>query len=972
PQGRSVPVNRADKAAAGLRYLADLGLSFSDFVMEYLEGANPVLRRACSNWNHYDKSRIFGPSEVILAVFRSIKSHGGRDMLPYRSTMAAVLPILLEGVNEELGAAAKLPDLRSSSMFKTTDVDQVARIHSILVEELPLSVQLVDNLSGYQPDGELSSGDEEITGLADPQVDGQRPGYEAGVSREEDENSESPGRMQSNELVCVVVLSVILRARSQRINRLQALVGCLLRFHHAPKSVQTLMNRLFLSTSRVTSRRHLKTLNEKATEHAQELMRDSSRVKVFLFDNVDIYLRVRAQRVGAASQLINLTTRTLLRLPESFRSDEITRTKLSALSENRTLSLDEVHGNGSFFADATRLLIAQELWELYQDSGVGGRGRQQTFKLITGVVRRLQDAHRKDEIEAKRWGFAPLPLLEENEGSIEGTMAVIENTAQSLGILRETSADKEVEEMNQASETSSKDGSTLGLPLLEQTDVLGADGVMLATGDLKSHRNIEAGQNARKRHERIEDRMEYVRSVPAPWHLLLNWVWTIFKVHFSQSKVGFSASLERQRDALRRGKTALREDQPSFTEAWALIRHVFSAWTRILLTSAELQKKRRDIATWAPTNEAAVMEAVDDVWSAAFHESSIRQALMVGDEIGANARLLLRDVAFGLEWSQAMRVGDIGRMAEVRKFLMAGFAGAGRHQYAEACLDDIWAHKVLPKETWRTLEAARLVNRSGKRWGFIGADLYQEHLNKEVQRADTAHGAEFAIASLQETYSATAETARAMRVAHQSLLGAATSHRKNRSMYRRDIDRLSSLAEQDDLFVLTPNRSVKDQELSISTLPRLDETALTAAELLGNVAGLVKGQNVLESGWLYLVQQGLQRWEGRRGGMERYEAFLCGQNDVLEKVDEDEDMDLQSAEADGAALADIIEDTQLPTSAVHAYSNELEAGSGLEPDWVEAAERRMRERDWDRREEEISIAHMQAEEEDQEQREEDL
>ncbi|KAE8257534.1 hypothetical protein A4X13_0g2293 [Tilletia indica] len=852
-------------------------------------------------------------------MFRSVKAHAGRDMLAYRFILSTVLPVLLEGVNKELDAAAHLPDLRSSSTFKTTEVNQVAVIHSIFINELPLSVQLVGSLCGSLGEAGRaeSSEDEHTADLADGD-DEQRPEYEAGTGEGEDENLGAPRTLKSNELVRVVILSVILRARSQRTNRLQALVGCLLRFHHAPKAVQTLINRLFLSTSRVTSRRHLKALNEKATEQAQDLMRDSSRVKVLLFDNVDIYLRVRAQRIGAASQLINLTTRTLLRLPESFHSDSITKEKLSPLSGKRKLALEEVYGDGSFFAESARLLIAQELLESYQQSDAGTRGRQQTVQLIIRVVRRLQDVHRKDEIEAKRWDFAPLPLLEENEGSIEGTMAVIENSALTLGILKDTSADDEIPGLGTESETGNTDSSSLDLPLLEQTDILGADGVLLATGDLKSHRNIEAGQNARKRHERDADRMDYVRSIPAPWHLLLNWVWTIFKVHFSQSKVGFSASLERQRDALRRGKTALREEQPSFTEAWALIRHVFSAWTRIVL-SAELRKKRKDLATWTPTSEAAVMEVVDDVWNAAFHEGSIRRALLVGDEVGANARLLLRDVAFGLEWSQAVRVGDIGRMAEARKFLVVGFAGAGRHQYAEACLDDIWAHKILPKETWRTLEAARLVNRFGSRWGFIGADLYQEHLNKEVQRADTAHGAEFAIASLQDTYSATAETARAMRTAHQDLLGSTTSYRKKKAMFRRDIDRLSSLAEQDGLFVLTPGRCVKDQDVSVSALPPFDEEASTASELMANLVGLNKGQDVLESGWLYMLRQGLQRWEGRRGGMERYEAFLCGQNDESQKNIREGHVDSQLSADDDAEMS---QDTQLDTATVLASTGE--------------------------------------------------
>ncbi|KAE8219205.1 hypothetical protein CF319_g7060 [Tilletia indica] len=683
------------------------------------------------------------------------------------------------------------------------------------------------------------------------------------------------------------------------------MLGLLLRFQHAPKNIQTMLNRLFVATSRDASSDHLRALGVKAMEKAVDMMRQTERVTVLLFDNVDIYLRVHQNRVTSATNLVNLTSRTLLQLPESFKSSAVTESKLAVLQRERDLKMDELVSDGAFLKESAMLFLGRELLRAVEQRGKEGLKRtNDTLRLLREFVEDCRKTHARDEIEAAPWLIAPMTLIEENEGSLEGTLAVLEDSAISLGVLEENEAD---DTSNIKMDIDDALSDIPAVRTFSRTATLPAGAKMIVAGDLKTHRNVQAGLKARSEQERVDDRLDFYHSVPAPWHLLLNWVWTIFKTYFSIEKVGYVCSLERLRDALRRGKSALKEDEPSFNEAWALIKHIFAGWTRSLFGS-ELSKTRKSIATWTPKDVVEIRTLVESVWAKAVTQTAIRAAQERKDEIGANARCFMRDAILALEWDDACRRGDVGRMRAAQGVLAVCFAGAGRHQYSQSCLDEVWAHKVLEHETWRTLAAARVLNRFGARNGFEGVDLYQEHLNRELQRVDTTHGADNAVERLRDTFSSISEAGRALRKSHQDLLGDSGRTWRHDDSSAKDIQKIQILAEQDGLFDLRCDRVRQGKKASPAT-PTPDESEDDAEEKGQKVQDLIQElllpiriNDVLDEGLVYLQRWGLDRWAKLRDPEEQYDAFL--QNMEGDALSQDAELVMEDDEGARVVLTD--------------------------------------------------------------------
>jgi len=242
------------------------------------------------------------------------------------------------------------------------------------------------------------------------------------------------------------------------------------------------------------------------------------------------------------------------------------------------------------------------------------------------------------------------------------------------------------------------------------------------------------------------------------------------------------------------------------------------------------------------------------------------------DAPGAHARLFLRDAVLALELDDACRRGDVGRLLAVTKFLALGFAGAGKHLYAEACLDDVWASLVLEAAPWRTLMAARLINRSGKPGSFFGVDLHQEHINRELQRVDLSHGVDTAVHRLRTMYSSSAEVARDARERHGDLLGSTGSgRRKRKAQSIKDVERLRQLAEMDGLFRSKQSAGPSHAPPSID----LGSGPLRARDLLQGRLAPCPTSDSQTHGYTALSRGGLSRWQEKASDEERQEALLA-------------------------------------------------------------------------------------------------
>ncbi|KAE8218941.1 hypothetical protein CF319_g7271 [Tilletia indica] len=381
------------------------------------------------------------------------------------------------------------------------------------------------------------------------------------------------------------------------------MIGVFLLFQQAPASVHCMLQHLGISISRQRSIDPLRQFNEKSLLRARALTADTSRVKVLLFDNVDIYIRTFQQNILHSNILLNLAMRTLLVLPALFHQSDVSSEHLKTLRQARRLTMENLAGpeSGNFMDQLCRIQVAESLLVISSRQSRAPQ-KKKVVEIVREDLKCLRASHSLLCLAPEATTTIALPLLDVDEGSTEGVAELLEDSALLLGVL-ESSSSTDIESTSASNFDVAATAPEVSIGVQESietvpvcddvqsmstessveyclpprlTSVLETDGILLAVGDLKSHRTVESAQSIRSQHDTKEERLEYVQSLFAPWHLVLNWVYAIFKAHFAKEGVGQDVALERCRDALRRSRTLLREEEPSFTEAWTLIKDVFA------------------------------------------------------------------------------------------------------------------------------------------------------------------------------------------------------------------------------------------------------------------------------------------------------------------------------------------------------------------------------------------------------------
>ncbi|KAE8218087.1 hypothetical protein CF319_g7967 [Tilletia indica] len=942
-----------EKIRSAHSHLRHLNLSLTEFLVGYLSSKIPEVARSVSLWTFMSEDRRYGPAVAVERIFAAVES---TDWDTTSRFGQMVIPLLHTVLAKELRSAKVDTTLRSIDNVVSDEdfrTNQLGVFQNSVASMLPCYNQIALLLCGSNmPPPPSSSHPRSVSmspskpsspkkkqrGLNDEATecsyatDGQRDGYSgSGIADNRQASPQEAEETLPAERASMIIVAMALRARNIQLNRVQSLIGMLLLFQHAPASVHDMLQHLGLSVSRKTACTTLKTLNEKGLARARLLTSDPERVKVLLFDNVDMYLKTYQQSLVNPSNLLNMTMRTLLVLPSQYKQKDVSRASLLPLQAQRRLQLSQIvdEKDGQFLEQACRLQVIDALENAVYHISESTQ-RQRTLKLIRNLSQQLRSTRSQHCAFPAPTIAVPLPILDVNEGSIEGVIEVLENSAILLGVLKSIKDDALQDQAQQEGEGPNDTGAGTNDPsendtvdvesassswadyssdgdvrVLCRTGALGEDGVLLAVGDLKSHRNVESAQAARSHHESPEEQLSYVHSLAAPWHLLLNWVYAMFKVHFSTKLNGHEVALERYRDALRRSRSLLREEEPSFTEAWSLTRDVFAGRMQSAIQQILKRRKwRSNLQTWSPSSSENVSDLVDDLMQLVFSKSEIDKAIARSDDVGANARLFMRDAVLGFELKDSVKFGDVGRIFSVSKLMGIGFAGARRTQYLDMILDEVWTRSVLAPATWETLASARLVNRTGATAGFMGADLFQEHLNREIQRVNTSHSREGLVERLRDVFSGSAELARMIRSGHPQLFRDSGVSQKRTKGYGPDIEQCARLAEMDGLFEEKSHR-VRGEGLFAARKPRVIPKDVPLAEsLLQQQIDASNARDMFRAGYHYLSSRGLAAWESRRTGEDRGAAFfaavLDGQN--LSATAPDDDLDPSDVQEDDMSV----------------------------------------------------------------------
>ncbi|KAE8227577.1 hypothetical protein CF326_g7527 [Tilletia indica] len=559
-------------------------------------------------------------------------------------------------------------------------------------------------------DVQISSGDANHSPRSGPaEVEEEDIGEAEDVESEsredgEEEGDETRDGLDRGEARVMSAASCLIAGRSQRANRFQMSLGIVFGLQRVPTASMRILNLCGLSVSARTVHRAMEGLSARAVERARTLRKEQPERTVLLFDNVNIFVRHSTPKTTTSNSSVALTTRTLFTIPSDCQP--LVHSDLEAILriDRDRLTTEMMFGDNDFLQRSCEIQMAVVLLPLLNISKL-------RRKRLQAALMSRKKRHAIHALAPSKTSTIPMKLFHVNEGTVEGTQEVLKRTKTELGI--------------------------------------GARDSFVVAGDLLSVMNVHASRHAARWEPDEKERLDGTYPVAGPWHLLLNWLYMMFRQYGNKDRPN---SLERLRQALGRGKTQLDMNKPHFEDGWRLLRCI---WTGRLLAMLREELKHNGGATeqtWAPTSQQ-FFRTMSNLYARHMSQDAVSEARAAGDGGRVNAILFLRDCVMGWEYNSAIQEGDIGRMAAGEKFLAQYFYGAGQTKYGALLLDRILEDAIHPKIA-RSLRAAQLINTNGKANSWQGADHFQELLNGRLQKYDVPHATDQVIVRFEDRISA--------------------------------------------------------------------------------------------------------------------------------------------------------------------------------------------------------------------------
>ncbi|TCD65951.1 hypothetical protein EIP91_001981 [Steccherinum ochraceum] len=182
------------------------------------------------------------------------------------------------------------------------------------------------------------------------------------------------------------------------------------------------------------------------------------------------------------------------------------------------------------------------------------------------------------------------------------------------------------------------------------------------------------------------------------------------------------------------------------------------------------------------------------------------------DEVFKKATLCLRDSLILRELTDAIKVGDSGRMVTALKLLAVAYRGTGRTKYAHECLHllhhiiHVWTDSIR-----NTILKNWLVNTTGKPDGFLPVDLLQEHLNYWIKIIYRAHGSNASWEWL-ANIAPTIEILRRLATQMNRDLGSRQGSKHATPDLWRDISVLMKSLKDHNVYGYEPGRVIEDKD----------------------------------------------------------------------------------------------------------------------------------------------------------------
>ena len=502
-----------------------------------------------------------------------------------------------------------------------------------------------------------------------------------------------------------MALSILLYARSQKINLIPGLLRYFFHCFRTPKRVIESLHCLGVCISYKSVISCMKTVAEASAAELQKLAADLPPLFSYI-DNMNSYAPVRDQRLDNRAEMLNYSVGYIGVNPYPLGQQLLLR-------DNPSAKLDTLCADHLLPTEGNMFIYSKLVW-----AG------------ISGVLRTYCNSHlrRSDltsyayrdvfRLPAEATKIFTLPAYDKNEAVIDEITEVLQLVMQALGYTREQLADRTI----------------------------------FFHGDYLTVRNIRfvyfrrCANSARiaitRAGESIpRDYLDHFEPIAGMFHLQIAVLNLLFHVHMGDksdvsSLAKWFVALKRDSNIFGTGKRRTIKD---FRACNQLFNHVFDAHVLAIVAT------KLGVGSCAQLCEALERRN----WRQAFGtmEEPLTNLNYVDelrtcderDVVYENAILFIQHGLIYRDFSNALRYSDSGRIKNCLTFFMLWFQGSKFSNYASellhlgACLNHLWDRDK--REHWyRNI----LVNFSGSEKGFMAVDLLGEFVVREIKAWQTA------------------------------------------------------------------------------------------------------------------------------------------------------------------------------------------------------------------------------------------
>ncbi|KLO06208.1 hypothetical protein SCHPADRAFT_838360 [Schizopora paradoxa] len=283
---------------------------------------------------------------------------------------------------------------------------------------------------------------------------------------------------------------------------------------------------------------------------------------------------------------------------------------------------------------------------------------------------------------------------------------------------------------------------------LDPSDAKFNNRVTLVAGDQLSIARLRSITSIRAGNEGDDQTLVFLGRMPGLFHYGLNNTTQVLVTHLGPPNHDISnpASLSAHNNLLHR-KAIVASSPPNYRTAKNLVD--VSLYARVLHCLLRVSKK----ATLEDYSHTATFDsfkadafAVIDQFANANVVEELRNEREInaekgGDMIFENACLFMRDALVLREFTDAVRVGDAGRVFKVIKLWAYGFRGGGKPKYAQEAMEFVHNATCVWTEKQRCIFLKFLfINTDGTLSGNIPLDLKQEFMNNLLKNIFRAQG----------------------------------------------------------------------------------------------------------------------------------------------------------------------------------------------------------------------------------------